>query len=40
MVFIENLMVPEIQQKDKYLERSSGICVLVIVVFNLMLFFS
>lgn len=36
--FIENLMVPEIQQKDKYLERSGGMCVLIIVVFNLKLF--
>lgn len=31
-------MVPKIQQNDKYLERSGGMCVLIIVVFNLMLF--
>lgn len=38
--FIENLMVPKIEQNDKYLERSGGMCVLIIVVFNLMLFSS
>lgn len=31
-------MIPEIQQKDIYLEKSGGMCVLIIVVFYLMLF--